>query len=138
MPIIGQELLSLKIQTPGFTEDRSSINFTGGREFSVFKIGMRTELSKGAQIYELNFISQESLRNERVRVSKSYATDLSTIVEDIMTNDKYIGTTKELFIEPTLGARKIVVPNVHPYFFFKDLLKQFLKSSFTYKTNKFS
>jgi len=124
LPIIGQELLSLKIQTPGFTEDRSSINFTGKKEFSVFKIGMRTELSKGAQVYELNFISQETLRNERVRVSKSYATDLSTIVEDIMTNDKYIGTTKELFIEPTLGARKIVVPNVHPYFFFKDLLKQ--------------
>ena len=128
LPIIGQEFLSLKIQTPGFTEDRSSINFTGGREFSVFKIGMRTELSKGAQIYELNFISQESLRDQRVRVSKSYATDLSTIVEDIMTNEKYIGTTKELFIEPTLGARKLVVPNVHPYIFIKDLLKQSVSS----------
>ena len=128
LPIIGQELLSLKIQTPGFTEDRSSINFTGGREFFVFKIGMRTELSKGAQIYELNFISQETLRDQRVRVSKSYATDLSTIVEDIMTNEKYIGTTKELFIEPTLGARKLVVPNVHPYIFIKDLLKQSVSS----------
>ena len=128
LPIIGQEFLSLKIQTPGFTEDRSSINFTGGREFFVFKIGMRTELSKGAQIYELNFMSQEALINERVRVSKSYATDLSTIVEDIMTNEKYIGTTKELFIEPTLGARKLVVPNVHPYIFIKDLLKQSVSS----------
>ena len=128
LPIIGQELLSLKIQTPGFTEDRSSINFTGGRELSVYKIGMRTDLSKGAQVYELNFMSQESLRNQRVRVSKSYATDLSTIVEDIMTNEKYIGTTKELFIEPTLGARKIVVPNVHPYVFIRDLLKQSVSS----------
>ena len=58
MPIIGQELLSLKLQTPNFTEEKSSLKFTGGKELYVYMIGIRTELSQGAQIYELRFLSQ--------------------------------------------------------------------------------
>tara|TARA_R110002167_G_scaffold336150_1_gene543504 strand:- start:22 stop:1365 length:1344 start_codon:yes stop_codon:yes gene_type:complete len=128
LPIIGQELLSLKLQTPGFTEKRSSLDFTGGREFAIFKIGVRAELSQGSQVYELRFASQELLRNLRVRVSKSYTKDLSDIVEDIMTSDKYIGTMKDLYIEPTQGVRKIVAPNTTPYGLIQDLLKQSVSS----------
>jgi hypothetical protein len=128
LPIIGQELLSLKLQTPGFTEKRSSLDFTGGRELAIFKIGVRAELSQGSQVYELRFASQELLRNLRVRVSKSYTKDLSDIVEDIMTSDKYIGTMKDLYIEPTQGVRKIVAPNTTPYGLIQDLLKQSVSS----------
>ena len=129
MPIIGQELLSLKLQTPNFTEEKSSLNFTGGKELYVYMIGIRTELSQGAQIYELRFLSQEFIMNNRVKVSKSYTKSLSDIVEDVMTSKKYLGTSKDLFIEPTVGVRKLVVPNIHPFSLIKNIVKESVSSS---------
>ena len=124
LPIIGQELLSLKIQSPNFTEEKSSLNFTGGKELYVYMIGVRAELSQGAQIYELRFSSQELMMNNRVKVSKSYTKTLSDIVEDVMTSEKYLGTSKDLFIESTIGIRKLVAPNIRPYSFIKDIVKE--------------
>ena len=88
LPIIGQELLSLKIQSPNFTEEKSSLNFTGGKQLYVYMIGVRAELSQGSQIYELRFTSQELIMNNRIKVSKSYTKTLSDIVEDVMTSEK--------------------------------------------------
>jgi hypothetical protein len=59
--------------------------------------------------------------NHRRRISKSYSGNISTMVEDALTNDLYIQTKKDLFIEPTKGVRKIVSPNLHPYMFIQNL-----------------
>jgi hypothetical protein len=113
LPIIGEEGLSIKIQTPGFNHEKNSLDFTGERMFVINKIGLRSELSQGSQVYSLNFVSQELMMANRITVSKSYTDNVSTIVEDILGSEKYIGTKKELFIEPTQGVRKIVFPNTY-------------------------
>ena len=64
------------------------------------------------------------LRNNRVRVSKSYTSTIDKIVYDILNNAKYINTNKELFIEPTRGIRKIVTPNSHPFTIIKNLMRE--------------
>ena len=37
------------------------------------------------------------------------------IVKNVLTDQNYIDTNKDVFIEETSGIRKIVVPNVNPY-----------------------
>jgi hypothetical protein len=129
LPIVGHEGLSIKIQTPGFTEKHSSLDFTDRRMFIIHKISLRAELSKGAQVYELKFASQELLIANRITVSKSYTANISTIIKDVLTSEKYIGTQKKLFIESTQGVRKIVVPNSHPYTFINRLVKESISTA---------
>ena len=129
LPIVGHEGLSIKIQTPGFTEKNSSLDFIDRRMFVIYKIALRSELSQGAQVYQLKFASQELLISDRITVSKSYTSNISTMVKDVFTNEKYIGTKKKLFIEPTQGVRKIVVPNSHPYIFISRLAKESISTT---------
>ena len=113
--IFGQEFVELVIETPSL--DKHVIELT----FSVYTIGAREDANAGAAIYELSLVSPEFMLNHRRRISKSYNGTISTIVEDALTNDLYIQTEKELFIEPTKGIRKIVSPNVHPYALIQNL-----------------
>jgi hypothetical protein len=65
------------------------------------------------------------LKSNRIRVSKSYTDTIDNITEDVLTNAKYLDTRKDLFIEPTSGIRRIVVPNLHPY----DILRRLATES---------
>jgi len=111
LPIIGQEYLSVKLNTP--TLENSSIDFSEN-VFVVYKINKR-EADGLTQLLDLQFTTPEFLKNNRVRVSKSYTETIDNIVEDIFTNPKYVDTKKALFIEPTTGIRRMVMPNLHPY-----------------------
>jgi len=128
LPIVGQEKISIKIKTPGFDEENSIIDFTDEHMFVVTKLALRSELSKGAQAYQLDFSSQELLTNNRITMSKSYTNNISAIVEDILTNEIYIGTTKKLFTEKTQGVRKIIVPNTQPFNIINKLANQAISS----------
>jgi len=64
MPVVGQEFVSLKLSTPGV----GTFDFTEN-VFSVYKVASRQDLSSGTQIYELQLISPETLRNNRTRIS---------------------------------------------------------------------
>ena len=116
-PITGQEFLSFKINTP--TIDNVSIDFTE-HVMAVYKIDIRTA-ERGNEIFQLHFCSPELLRNSRTRLSKAYEGNISDIVTKILKDSKSVNTKKELFIEETLGIKKIVSPNKNPYSLIKDL-----------------
>ena len=111
MPLIGQEYISLKITTPSMKQD--AIDFTKN-VFCVFEIS-RTPASNSSEIIELKICSPELLRNHRTRVSKAYEETADQIVKSVMENEKYLNTKKDLFLEPTLGIRKILSPSFHPF-----------------------
>ena len=113
MPITGQEYLDLKISTPGANKFEHTIDFTGDKKLYVYDVVARESLTSGSQVYTLSVSTIESLRNENIRISKSYTNTISNIVDDMFVN--VFQTKKELFIEPTKGIRKIVVPNNHPF-----------------------
>ena len=112
MPIIGQEYISLKITTPSMEQD--AIDFSEN-VFCVYEMGGRTPAGTNSEVVELKICSPELLRNDRTRISKSYEETADQIVKSIMENEKYINTKKDLYIEPTLGIRKILSPSFHPY-----------------------
>ena len=111
LPIIGQEYLSMKLNTPSL--DDNAIDYSEN-VFVVYKIKKR-QADGNMQALELQFTSPEMLKSNRIRVSKSYTNTIDIIAEDILTNERYLNTKKDLFIEPTVGIRKMVVPNLHPY-----------------------
>ena len=120
LPVTGQDYLSMKIVTPSL--EKSPIDYTQ-TVFAVNKIDTRID-ADNAQVFQLHFISPELLRNERVRISKSYESTISNMVYDALNNAKYINTNKEIFLEETKGIRKIVVPNSHPFDFIKKLTRE--------------
>jgi len=120
MPFIGQEQLLLKITTPSLEDE--SIDFTKNA-FSIYNISVNAELSSGASVYVLEFCSPELIRNNRVRVSKSFTNTPSTILEQVLTDSRYINTTKDIDLEKTSGIKSIVVPNQRPFDFLRCLIQ---------------
>jgi hypothetical protein len=116
-PITGQEFLSFKIKTP--TIDNVSIDFTK-HVMTVYKIDLR-KAERGNEVIQLHFCSPELLRNSRTRLSKSYEGNISDIVRKVLEDAKSVNTKKDLFIEDTLGLKKIVSPNKNPYSLIRDL-----------------
>ena len=76
MPITGQDFISLKIETPGLEEHALDYTET---TFTITKID-RKESLKNSDVIQLHFCSPEILRNNRVRVSKSYTSTIDKIV----------------------------------------------------------
>jgi hypothetical protein len=117
-PIIGQEYLYLKVGTPSL--DGYDIDFTNV-PFVTYKINVREDANKNTQLLQVSFTSPEIIRNNRVRVSKSYTETIDQIVTNVLRDERYINTAKPLNIEPTAGIRKVVSPNLHPYNFITNL-----------------
>ena len=117
-PIVGQEYLYLKISTPSL--DEYDIDFTNV-PFTTYKVNTREDANANSQLLQISFTSPEIIRNNRVRVSKSYTETIDKIVENILRDERYINTAKKLHIEPTSGIRKVVSPNLHPYNFITNL-----------------
>jgi len=120
-PITGQDYLSFKITTPGL--ENQSIDFTEN-VMSIYRIDTRVSVSSGTEVFTLHFCSPEGLRDNRVRVSKSYTKSIDNIVKDVLTSKFYINSNKDLFIEPTVGIKKMVVPNMHPFKLINQLKRE--------------
>ena len=120
-PLIGQEYLSLSIRTPTISDSdpANSIHFgsyTGVFKWAPFQIyhfvGRQNFGNKG-QAYFLKFITSEFVQNSRTLVSKTYTGSYSDIVQNILKKD--IKTPKECYIEPSVGNKKIIAPNISPF-----------------------
>ena len=127
LPLMGQEKLSLKVSTPSLEEKEDIIDFSE-HHFSVYRLNNNLEVSSGARMYEIYFISEEELKNTRKRVSKSYVNtkaNIGEIVTDLLTQDLMgVQTNKEIDVESTVGSRSLVAGNSHPYTFITRLSKE--------------
>ena len=131
---IGQEKLSMKIQTPSpdfrkpFDDGTTKlIDFTE-TQLRVHKIPLRTGVSSGAQIFELQFVSDHAVTNSSKRVSKSYVntkSNIGEIVEDLLVSELGIPSDKVVDnIEGTKGSRSYIIQNANPLAFITRLTKE--------------
>ena len=113
LPIIGNEFLEFKMRTPIAGDGDEEINATNHR-FQVYeKKSVKT--AQNVQAVALFFTSIESIRNERLRVSKSLTGSYAEMVNTLIKGDKtLLNSKKDLFIDPTLGLYKFTFPNVRP------------------------
>ncbi len=122
--VIGQDYLRLKLSTPGLDErdaDKFTIDFSEN-PLVVTKINARFDVSKGGEVFQLSFMSQEVLHNYRLKLSRSFTEINSNIVENILRSPNILDSRKKLHIEDTIGIRRHVVPNLSPFDFISTLL----------------
>ena len=113
-PIVGHEYLYLKIRTPSITpKSESTIDFSENA-FIVHSIVRREDVGTGVQVIALSFVSQELIKNQRIKVMQSFTGSWSDIVEKIMTDPNILNSKKELNIESSAGIKKYVSPNIRP------------------------
>ena len=120
LPIIGQEFLSFKIKTASLGSEGTDIIDYTENVFSIYKIDTRL-MADNAEVIVLHFASPEMIRNSRTRVSKSYTNSIDKIAIDVLQNERYLNSKKDLFIEETVGVRKLVAPNSLPFTFIQKL-----------------
>ena len=114
-PIIGQERLKLKIQTPQANPTREThIDFTQTPLY-IHKINLQQGWDEGSQVASLQFQSSEGVHNQSCRISQSYSGQPSDIIEKILRDESYLRSKKELNIEPTANNVKVVFPNLKPF-----------------------
>ena len=120
-PIIGEEKLILKIQTPqAKPEPETTIDFTLS-PLIIYKINTQYGEGENAQIISLQFGSMEGFRNTTSRVSQSYSGQPSQIVEKILRDENYLKSKKTFYFEPTANNVKIIFPNIRPFKCIKHL-----------------
>ncbi|MAG25169.1 hypothetical protein CMI47_06280 [Candidatus Pacearchaeota archaeon] len=112
-PLLGQEYLHLKISTPTFKDESAVIDFSKNA-FLVHSISNREKITGGVQGFVLSFVSQELVRNQRLKVTQSLTDTWSNIVKKMLTGPAYIDTKKKIDLEPTAGVKKFVAPNIRP------------------------
>ena len=113
LPIIGNEFLEFKFRTPIDAKGDEEMNATNHR-FQVYeKRSVRS--TQNTQAVALFFTSIESIRNERLRVSKSLTGSYGEMVDKIFKTDKtLLNSKKDVFIDPTKGVYKYTFPNCRP------------------------
>ncbi len=113
LPIIGNEFLEFKFRTPINAGGDEELDATNHR-FQVYeKRSVRS--TQNTQAVALFFTSIESIRNERLRVSKSLTGSYAEMVDKVVKSDKtLLNSKKDLFIDPTKGLYKYTFPNCRP------------------------
>jgi len=120
-PIIGEERLILKIQTPQSSpKPETTIDYTLS-PLIIYKINSQFSSGETAQVVSLQFGSIEGFRNQTSRVSQSYSGVPSTIVEKILRDENYLRSKKTFYYEPTANNAKMVFPNIRPFKCIKHL-----------------
>mgnify|MGYP001430377819 FL=1 len=122
-PIVGEERLVLKIQTPqSKPEPDTTIDYTLS-PLMIYKVNLQEGDGENAQIVSLQFGSIEGFRNNTCKVSQSYSGQPSQIVEKILRDGTYLRSKKTFYYEPTANNVKVVFPNIRPFNCIKHLSK---------------
>lgn len=104
-PLVGEEYLDLVLTTPGIPNAK----ITG--RFHIYKMSDRIVSGDKTAIYELNFISVESLVDINKKISKVFSGKISDIIKPFI-DDKTDGleSTKQYLIENTRNSIKYISP----------------------------
>ena len=113
-PIIGQEYLYIKIRTPFDNTDGSTTIDFSENAFIVHSVVRREAVGDKIQMIALSFVSQELIKNQRLKVTQSFVGSWSDIVEKVLTDPNILNSKKDISIEPSAGIKKYVSPNIRP------------------------
>ena len=112
-PIIGKEFVEFKARTPVETETNSEIDFTKHKMF-VHNIAAQSTSTNRNQVFVLDFVSAEAVRNTRKRVSRAFTGSYDKAVSNIFKSEWGVGSHKRLYVEPSSENKKVVIPNLRP------------------------
>lgn len=104
-PLTGEEYVNLKVHTPSFTGKDKVID----DQFYIFKLNNREMMGDRNVVYELHFISRESVVDLNKKISKAYEGKISDIAKTLLTDTSYgLETKKPQVIEETPNGVKFI------------------------------
>ena len=119
LQINGTERIAFKLSTPGTKggdqRDMVDASVETGHPFHIYKITDRRQINQGSIVYTLHFGSREFMRNLRTKVSQAYDGRLDMSVLQILTDEEYLDSKKQISFEPCGNSDKIVIPNLRPF-----------------------
>lgn len=105
-PILGEETVTIDIQTPGMPVSTKFV-------FRCFEVSNMQRLANGKGMsYTLRCVSEEHIRNGGVLVKESMNDIISNMIPTILA--KHLQTKKELAMDPTKGIQAIAFPRLSP------------------------
>src|SRR6056300_1300038 len=111
LPLTGFERLEFKLYTPG--EQRGyDFSVLTGHPMMITGIRNKTMLKDRIQSYTLEFCSMERVKNDLIRVSKSFAGTTDNIILDVCRTE--LDTKKNIVLEPTKSVAKYIAPRIKP------------------------
>ena len=133
LQINGTERISFKLSTPGTSDKRSIVDASveTGHPFHIYKITDRRQINQGSLVYTLHFGSREFMRNLRTKVSQAYDGRLDMSVLQILTDEDYLDSKKQISFEPCGNSDKIVIPNLRPF----DAINMIARKALPEKSN---
>jgi hypothetical protein len=130
LPMTGFERIEFSLRSPGigrtfdFTED-------SGYPMYIYKVSDRNELSPRSQTYVIHFASKEMIRNEQIRVSDTFTNQISNIIPSIIYDGKGLNTAKDIYVEPSSGVFKYIIPRIKPFDAIDILTRDAISEKFT-------
>ena len=120
-PIVGTELVTMKLKTFGASEKVYTYTFV------VYGIRNRG-VSMNYQEYVLDMFSPEALLNETIRVGKSFADFGDQITSQII--NEYLDTNKNIDTEPCKFKTKIIPSLKRPFTIISELAPECVSTNF--------
>lgn len=104
LPLQGEETIILELETPGFTQEgskESDLNYKRVFTAHLYKMEMRENAALKHVLYQISFMSLDAVRDMNVKISKTFRGRVSDIAQQILEKPEYLGTNKDLMIEPS-------------------------------------
>lgn len=103
-PIVGEEILTLTLATPGFNQPKTYID----NKFLIYKISDRENDADRSVIYRIHFISIEALLDLNNKISQAFSGKISDIAETILKDKLRVEDKTRYNVEPTINNTKYV------------------------------
>ena len=117
-PLLGQEILKLKIRTPSMKKDDEIIEAI----FSLFNHTHSSNLNQDNTVHHYKFISMEAIEDARTKVCRPMSGTTSSIVSSVVRND--LKSKKHINEETSVGIRNIIGTEESPLKLIKRLEEQ--------------
>lgn len=106
LPMIGQEQVQIKLNTPTLT--------TGlDKTFYIYKMNVVT-FNKRSQSYMLYFCSKELIYSANVKVAKAFSGNITDTVNEIFRSPNFLNSNSTLFVDRTKNDYKFIAPYWSP------------------------
>lgn len=99
-PLVGNEVLNIRLATPGFTNKGTFIENT----FRIYKLEDREMAGDRVVSYTLHFISVEALLDLNIKISRSYNDNIGKLAEKVLAEYSLNPTSNRFHIEPTTNG----------------------------------
>ena len=131
LPLIGQELLKLEIRTPSMGKPDEIIKSL----FYIKSLASTLEINVDMKIISFEFVSLEAMENRRKTMHRTLTGSFSSMVATILRTD--LKSTKDFYVDPTAGIKKIIATGVSPIFLINSFVEQAVSQKFGSPTYMF-